>query len=692
MTDANSKPGRRYSREQVQEDLSEGQLKTRCAELGWPCDRLGRDLGEDLNIRIYDDGASSGLNFHVQLKSTANSAALRRKRSAALAYKLEVKDLLHWEVSATLVVLVVWDVEKKTGWWRAIPEIIKDLDETTTGWRKQKTVSVSVPLANGTDAEGMKGLRWAVADYCLPIVPKQDMNFSMTFASMEEGTAAWQTFERALDAGESVTFGQGFVPTIDFPAWQSRIYGASDRGEPLKIEIKPAPITTAKAVRIEVESPEGPASFPRVELRPTVNGRNRLVLTNEHQKLPIIFTFDLSAEHPTFSFRRVSIGNSVYEAREVAAFLLASATPGSTIRVIGLEDGKQITAFESSRASTNHDLMEMRRWRDMLDKLGFIQQRVAGCGAVSMAALGQITTEDFDATECLFQILREGKTEIVKSLSFEITPSDERLPDAHGAVRFDLKGSRLKLFGLNIPLGDVRATVVDSDRFMAVLHATKAQTNSTKKAVAVRLEDMHIIEEYLDWLPGRLPWVAMYEALDHLAEAAGPRDGYFTRADARAAGAGDAVFEALLAEHKIEQVAPDVFHLNHFARSDNEQLLALWLQTDRLGTLSHDTALFLHELSDILPRRRHITVPPGWDPGDRKLDAKVVLHHGEVGEDEIRWLGPVPYTAPLRTVRDCIASHLSPDLIEQAIADGLQRGMFTEADVRILDLLHRGAA
>jgi hypothetical protein len=32
-------------------------------------------------------------------------------------------------------------------------------------------------------------------------------------------------------------------------------------------------------------------------------------------------------------------------------------------------------------------------------------------------------------------------------------------------------------------------------------------------------------------------------------------------------------------------------------------------------------------------------------------------------------------------MRDCIAVHLPPDLIEQAIAEGLQRGMFTEADL-----------
>lgn len=691
MTVTGRKPGRRYSREQQQEDRSAVQLEARCNELGWLCDRVGRDLGEDLNVRIYDEGASSGLNFHVQLKSTANSAALKRKRSADLAYKLEVKDLLHWEVSVTLVVLMVWDVEKQTGWWRPILDIIKDLDTTAKGWRKQKTIAVSVPLANGTDEAGMTRLRQTVADHNLPLVPKPDMKFSLAFANTEEGMAALHAFEQALDMGEPVKFEQGFIPVIEYPSWHKRLYGSAGPGDLIKVEIRPTSHTSAKAVRVEIASSEGPAAISYVELRPVVQGRKRRVLSNEHQKLPIVFSFVFEADGSRFQFRQVGQGHSLYEAREAAGFMLAGAAPGSVIRVISLEDGKTIASFASARGAVNYDPAEMRRWRDVLDKIGFIQQRVAGCGAVSMEELGQVTTANVDDIECLFKILREGKVEVVKSLSHEVAPSEERLPDVRCSIRFDFKESRFKLLGLDIPLGDVRATVVDPDSVMAVLRSAQARADATGKAVPVQFEDLHIIEEYLDWLPGHLPWAAMYEALDHLAEIACPHDGYFTRADARAAGAGDAVFDALLAEHKIEPTAAGVYHLVNFPHSDHEQLIALWLHTDRRGIISHDTALFLHEISDVLPRRRHITVPPGWDPGDRKFDGRVVLHHAEVGEDEVCWLGPVPYTAPLRTLRDCIASHLSPDLIEQAIADGLRLGMFTEADLLPLDV-HQGAA
>lgn len=686
-----AKPSRRYSREQQQEDRSEGQFKALCAELGWPCDRLGRDLGEDLIVRIYDDGASTGLTFQVQLKSTTDSAALTLKRSPALAYPLEVKDLLHWEVSASLVVLVVWDVKRRMGWWRPIPELIRELDDANKGWRKKTTVKVTVPLANGTEGEGMKSLRRAIADHNLPIVPKSDMEFSLMFAKTEEGRAAQQAFERALDTGEPVAFEKGSLPAVEYPTWHNRIYGPAGLGELVKVEVTPTPDTASTAVRVEIESPEGPAAISYVDLRPTKQGRRRLILTNEHQQQPIIFSFVLDSDGAKFTFKQKSWGRSLYEAREVARFMLAAATPGGVIRVILLKDGQTLGSFASARAAVSYDPQEMRRWRDVLDKLAFIQQRVAGCGAVSMDALRTITNDVLNIIDCLFEILHSGKVEVVKSLTFEVSPNSGQLPDVPCTVRVDFKGIQFKILGLDVPLGDVRGTVVDSNRYRAVLRDAQAQANATGKVIPVRLEDMHIIEEYLDWLPGHIPWGPMYEVLDLLAETAAPWDGYFTSAEARGAGASEAIMNALLTEHKIERVAPDIYRLVQLPRSDHEQLLTLWLQTDRRGVLSHDTALFLHELSDILPQRRHITVPPGWDRGDRILDAKVVVYHADVHPDEIRWLGPIPYTAPLRTVRDCIASNLSPDLIEQAIAEGLERGMFTEADLPPLSP-RRGAA
>lgn len=683
MTAASRKPNRRYSRESQQEDRSEAQLKERFADLGlgWPCDRLGRDLGEDLHVRIYDDGQSTGLDFYVQLKSSANAEVLRRKKSPALAYRLETKDLEHWEKQVTLVVLVVWDVEKREGWWRPVPEMIAELDKAGKRWRKKKTATVTVPLANSTSTEGMAALRWLVADHCLPVVPKKDMRFSMAFAKTDQGQEALRTVERALDIGESITLERDFIPKVEFPSWFHRTYGPSGPGDLVKIEIRPTLSKKTRRLRIEIESSEGPAAFSYVELRPTVWGRQRRVLTNEHQKLPLVFSFALDAARSRFEFRRAGLGSTVYEARDAAAFMLAAATGDSVIRVIDLEDGATIVRLEAARANLNYDLSEMRRWRDLLDKLCFIQQRIVGGGTISSDALRNIRASDVEPIESLFQILREGKVERVQSLSYEIAPSDGPLPDVACSVDIGSSDVRCHVLDLDIPLGPVRGSVVESDRYMIAVRAAQAKAKKTRKTVRGQVENLRVIEEYLDWLPGNLPWAAMYEALDNLGDKASPSDGYFTRADARADGASDTIFDALLSENKIEPVASGVYRLVHFPRSDHEELVTLWLQTDRKGVVSHDSALLLHELSDILPARRHITVPAGWDPGDRELESDIELHRGEIAEHEVRWLGPVPYTTPLRTVRDCIDDHLSPDLLDQAITQGLRRRLFKLDDL-----------
>jgi hypothetical protein len=65
----------------------------------------------------------------------------------------------------------------------------------------------------------------------------------------------------------------------------------------------------------------------------------------------------------------------------------------------------------------------------------------------------------------------------------------------------------------------------------------------------------------------------------------------------------------------------------------------------------------------------------------------VLLTYSDVPAAERAWFGPVQATTPLRTVRDCIAQHVNPELVDQAIADGVRRRLFTRAELR-----RRGAA
>lgn len=114
----------------------------------------------------------------------------------------------------------------------------------------------------------------------------------------------------------------------------------------------------------------------------------------------------------------------------------------------------------------------------------------------------------------------------------------------------------------------------------------------------------------------------------------------------------------------------------HFPPADNEDLVALWLWSDREGVFSHETALALHQLSDAMPPAIHMTFPARWKGRRVRYPRSLVPSFGAVTKLERSWLGPIPVTSPLRTIKDCRAAHVEPDLVDQAIAEALERGLF----------------
>src|SRR5437762_13978689 len=97
----------RYSTQAQQEDVSLGQVKARLAAHGWPADKLERDLGEDFIVQIYDEGRASGLDFYLQVKSTAAINVVAKKGASYAVYPIKVSDLEHWLVIDRPVVLLV---------------------------------------------------------------------------------------------------------------------------------------------------------------------------------------------------------------------------------------------------------------------------------------------------------------------------------------------------------------------------------------------------------------------------------------------------------------------------------------------------------------------------------------------------------------------------------------------------------
>ena len=90
------------------------------------------------------------------------------------------------------------------------------------------------------------------------------------------------------------------------------------------------------------------------------------------------------------------------------------------------------------------------------------------------------------------------------------------------------------------------------------------------------------------------------------------------------------------------------------------------------AVVSHDSALVLHDLSELLPGEVHLTVPPKFrkDP-----PAGCVLHKARLAPKDIEERAGFRVTVPLRTLLDVAASGVPEEQLQKAVADALSRGL-----------------
>jgi predicted transcriptional regulator of viral defense system len=167
-----------------------------------------------------------------------------------------------------------------------------------------------------------------------------------------------------------------------------------------------------------------------------------------------------------------------------------------------------------------------------------------------------------------------------------------------------------------------------------------------------------------------------------LYERAASQAGYFTAKQVAAAGYSLQLLQYYLRTGALERWGRGLFRLVQFPPTDHEDLVPTWLWSGGDGVFGLDSALALHTLSDALPAKQHLLVPAAWRKRRLRAPPGVLLTFVDVPPADRAWFGPVPATTPLRTVRDCIDHHVSPELVEQAITEGVRRRLFTRADVR----------
>jgi len=173
---------------------------------------------------------------------------------------------------------------------------------------------------------------------------------------------------------------------------------------------------------------------------------------------------------------------------------------------------------------------------------------------------------------------------------------------------------------------------------------------------------------------GRSPvWGALFD----VAQA---QSGYFTTGQAAAAGYSPQLLRKYLGNGKVVRVRRGIYRLVHFPASEHEDLVVLWLWAAQAGAFSHETALALHDLSDVLPSKVHMTIPASWRRRRLRVPAGLVLHYADIGDSDRAEYSAVPITAPRRTLRDCLEANVAPALVRQAVVQARRRGLISGKD------------
>ena len=122
--------------------------------------------------------------------------------------------------------------------------------------------------------------------------------------------------------------------------------------------------------------------------------------------------------------------------------------------------------------------------------------------------------------------------------------------------------------------------------------------------------------------------------------------------------------------------------------SDDAQyvLWTLWSRNRQgvsQGVYSHQTALALFELSDLMPKRLHLTVPPGFRRNAPTPDI-LVLHRGCLAPEDCEERHGYRVTRPLKAVADLLADEtVSKEHLRQALEQGLDSGLITRAELEL---------
>ena len=166
---------------------------------------------------------------------------------------------------------------------------------------------------------------------------------------------------------------------------------------------------------------------------------------------------------------------------------------------------------------------------------------------------------------------------------------------------------------------------------------------------------------------------------DRVFERAAEQHGYITTRDARDLGIDPTQLRLMAARGRLERVGRGVYRVPLLPRTQHDDLAEAVAWTLGRGVVSDESALVLHNLSDVSPSRIHLTVPRDNHP--RAVGGEFyLLRRRDLAPADVTEHDGIPVTTVARTIRDCLFGGTDPYQLRLAIGQAVDRGLLRRVE------------
>jgi predicted transcriptional regulator of viral defense system len=167
-----------------------------------------------------------------------------------------------------------------------------------------------------------------------------------------------------------------------------------------------------------------------------------------------------------------------------------------------------------------------------------------------------------------------------------------------------------------------------------------------------------------------------WEVLGRVAES---QAGYVTTAQAeRASFHRNALRHHAREGGRLERAGRGLYRLRFYPSSPFDHVAAAWvLAGPEIAVVSHESALELYDLSDVIPSKIHLTLPRRYRHRTAPVGVRFHYPREPLSDGEVRRVHGLPATSPEKTILDALETGTQLEQIEMAVRQAIERGLTT---------------